>query len=390
MAPQKRIAPRYIDASDQVWVGQIMAIFQRHVGKTKRQLKSHLAQFTTSAANHHKRAAIETLLDQIYLARNRQRNPGPTTIRREVFQLAAATSWSILNPTSRHHVIATVGERLKLTPEQIEANLYGDLDDEKILQEPAEPVDPGLLRLQGNLMLVQNILRQSEKVRILLFGNSRPIIRHAKWKGLICTIRADIKGAAGAVLVEISGPLSVLLKTRVYGKALAELAPYLGLCEKFQMEAKVRSEPPTVFKVATGDPIFSKSPKNPYDSKLEENFAKRFLKATEDWDLTREPTPVRSAGKIIFPDFAICHRTNLSLVWYLEIVGFWTDDYLKEKVRQYRNAQLTRLILCVRDSHHCCDEDFSSLAEVVKFRTAIDPKKVLAIIDRTAAHVRRS
>jgi predicted nuclease of restriction endonuclease-like RecB superfamily len=59
-----------------------------------------------------------------------------------------------------------------------------------------------------------------------------------------------------------------------------------------------------------------------YDSRLEERFAREFRRVAPDWDLLREPEPIAAEGALIFPDFALQHRSDPSRRWLLEIVGF--------------------------------------------------------------------
>jgi predicted nuclease of restriction endonuclease-like RecB superfamily len=54
----------------------------------------------------------------------------------------------------------------------------------------------------------------------------------------------------------------------------------------------------------SGDPIFPSREPRPFDSKLEQRFAREFARHAADWVLAREPEPVEADGTLIFPDFA--------------------------------------------------------------------------------------
>ena len=73
-----------------------------------------------------------------------------------------------------------------------------------------------------------------------------------------------------------------------------------------------------------GDPIFPAVEPRRYDSRLEERFARDFRRLAPEWDVVREPEPVPVGSTLIFPDFALQHRTDAARRWLLEIVGFWT------------------------------------------------------------------
>ncbi len=47
----------------------------------------------------------------------------------------------------------------------------------------------------------------------------------------------------------------------------------------------------------------------------------------------------------MIPDFTLRNQTGLEV--YLEIVGFWTPEYLKKKIAKVRAANLDNLILAV-------------------------------------------
>jgi predicted nuclease of restriction endonuclease-like RecB superfamily len=380
---EPRIVPVYFDHADRSWIEPLIELYSRHVGKTRRELRAMLAERGLNGDTpykQNKQRLILSLLNKQYLAEIQLKSPSPRVLRQEVFR-AAAESPASLAVDRRSQIFSQVAKKFEMTTDEIDHNLYGDLPLEKVLTAPKAPLDPETIRLQGNLALVKTFLAASEKVRILIRGNARPVVRHAKWKGLICSIRDFSE--PGAVLVEVSGPLAILQRTLIYGRALGELVPYLGNMKDFVLEAKIRgSNGMRILRVKSGDPIFPKESLKKYDSKLEEQFAKRFLKATNDWDLVREPGPFQTEDEFVYPDFAIKHRTRPDLIWQMEIVGFWTPEYLGQKLLKYRRAKIPRLILCLRESHQCKDGDLPASAKIVRFKTAVKPEDVLAVIDQ--------
>jgi hypothetical protein len=69
-----------------------------------------------------------------------------------------------------------------------------------------------------------------------------------------------------------------------------------------------------------------------FDSGVEEKFSTRFEQSATGWKLIREPDPlILSNGKALIPDFAFeKYGTRI----YLEIVGFWTKEYLEKKIQK--------------------------------------------------------
>jgi predicted nuclease of restriction endonuclease-like RecB superfamily len=79
-------------------------------------------------------------------------------------------------------------------------------------------------------------------------------------------------------------------------------------------------------------------------------------------------------------DFALHHRYDTSRRWLLEIVGYWTPDYVRRKLALYREAQVTNLILCIDEARVCDEECLPAGAVVVKFRRRVDAGAVRRIL----------
>ena len=85
-------------------------------------------------------------------------------------------------------------------------------------------------------------------------------------------------------------------------------------------------------------------------------------------------------GTLIFPDFALQHRSDPARRWLLEIVGYWTPDYVARKLERYRSARLPNLILCIDEHRNCADADLPPAALVITFRRRLDPAAVLRVL----------
>jgi predicted nuclease of restriction endonuclease-like RecB superfamily len=121
-----------------------------------------------------------------------------------------------------------------------------------------------------------------------------------------------------------------------------------------------------------------------FDSKLEERFATEFAKLALEWEVIREPEPIALDDGLLFPDFELRRRTTGEHYW-LEVVGFWTPEYLAKKLAQLRSARLSKLILCIDVARQCDDAELQALGPVVRFRRTIDVRAVIAIIDPALA-----
>lgn len=298
----------------------------------------------------------------------------PELLREKLFVQASGHS------DKRNEILDRVAQDLSLTAQQVEERLFDDLPDERrFIELPTLSIQEYCLR--ANLCLAQSLIAKATRVKLFIEGNSRSVIQHAKKRGLISVIRTPNLGAHAEIT--ISGPYVLFRKTTIYGRHLAELVPLLTWCPHFHLHASCLFKK-RLFEVRlqSGDPIFPSEPPKLYDSKLEEKFAENFRKAAPEWDLIREPEPLRSQDTLIFPDFAIQKRGVPSTRWFLEIMGFWTPEYVVSKLERLKKANLPPFILCLREDYNCSNQELPKTAEIVRFKTRIDPKNILSIIER--------
>jgi predicted nuclease of restriction endonuclease-like RecB superfamily len=276
-------------------------------------------------------------------------------------------------------VLSSVAASLRVSPGDLHDSLFADLPGERLVATLPRPLSPAELALRTNLAIVQALLFRATSVAIEANGNTRALVRHSKLRGLICTVAGHPKPPDS--LLELSGPFALFRHTRLYGRALGELLPLLAWCPRFRLRADCVVEGRRLtLAMATGDPIFPADEPRRYDSRLEERFAREFRRLAPDWDVIREPEPVPAGDALIFPDFALHHRRDAGRRWLLEIVGFWTPDYLARKLCQYRRAHLSNLILCIDESRNCTEGDLPAGALVVRFRRRVDAAAVLRLI----------
>jgi hypothetical protein len=276
--------------------------------------------------------------------------------------------------------LTSVAASLGLTLEDLQGSLFADLPGERIVAVPAQSLSAVGLALRCNLAVVQEMLFRAAVIRLEVEGNTRVLVRHAKWRGLICTV-ADRSGGTSTSM-EISGPFALFRNTRLYGRALGELVPLLAWCPRFRLQAQCDFQGRRLtLQLGAGDPIFPSIAPRRYDSLLEERFAREFRRLAPTWDVIREPEPIVAAGTLIFPDFALQHRTDPARRWLLEIAGFWTPDYVARKLALYRSARVPSLIFCIDEERNCSEADLPSRARVIRYRRRVDPAAVLRVIE---------
>jgi len=237
------------------------------------------------------------------------------------------------------------------------------------------------LALRCNLALAQGLVKRSERIELALRGNAHAIVRVARLRGLIC-VASHHPDARLDTKLALSGPLALFRRTTMYGRALASLVGALSWCDAYQLRARIILEGIAAqLHVASGDPIAPNSAPRRYDSQVERRFARDFGRLAPDWDVIREPAALHTPAGMIFPDFALRHRRDLTRAWLLEIVGFWTPDYLEHKLSSLRAAGVHNLILCIDEQRACADDTLPQGARVVGYRKRIDAQRVLAIVE---------
>ena len=313
------------------------------------------------------------------LCKDREHSPvKPCDARRELFGAGARF------PGQQGLATTAAAGALGVSHDALLQSIFADLPGERRLAPPPQDLSCGELALRTNLGIARTLLYRSSSVQIEVFGNARAIVRHARLRGLICTVRPST--ADDACLMEVSGPFALFRRTLVYGRALGELVPLLAWCNRFKISAECVIEGrAATLTLQSGDPIFPSREPRQFDSKLEERFAREFAKHAPGWDLAREPEPVEADGTLIFPDFALWRREQPQQRWLLEIVGFWTPGYLRHKLARLRAAQLSNLIICIDAERNCTEEKLPPEAPVIRYRRKIDVAEVLHVLEKGRA-----
>ena len=372
------ICPHFLGEHDHPWLRVLLEEYARFVGRPQRELDERLREPLPCASPTVKRKSAIHLLARHWGTR-RVAIILPQRARAAVFVEAAR---SRAEPAV---VLASVAATLSVTVTELTEALFADLPGERVVASPDNVLSPVELALRTNLAIAQGFLFRSTALVIEMEGNARAVVRHAKWRGLICTVAPREAGRRTAL--EISGPYALFRRTLVYGRALSEVLPLLAWCHRYCLQAHcvLRGRPLTL-RLGSGDPIFPGKAPRLYDSKLEERFARDFRRVAPDWDVIREPEAVRAGDTLIFPDFALRHRGD-GRRWLVEIVGFWTRDYVERKLALLRVAGLRDLVLCIDESRNCADGTLPSSSRIVLFHRRLDATAVLHLIERESAGV---
>ena len=343
------IQPRYVkpSAENLQTANTLITDYKRSVGKKKSVLKKTAGTLEDQGYDYHLVRGLALLLDRRSVFKCTSRTE-PLALRRNIFQVTGKTG-PATTPEQRQTIIAEVAAQLKISTRELEESLYADLDSELILQDFA-PVSPRQLLEKYNLSLTQTLLFDSTELRFTVSANWQKIFFKAKRLGLIYDAYKQ-----DGFWVKIDGPASLFKLTRRYGTAIAKLLPAIVASPKWTVEAKILwkfTNQIYTFKLESWRhrPLFGSQPAiESYDSAVEEDFAKRFQALGADWQLKREPEPVIAGQHVLIPDFSF-ERDGIKL--YMEVVGFWTAEYLQRKIEKLKKTR-ERILVAVDETLAC-------------------------------------
>ncbi len=236
---------------------------------------------------------------------------------------------------------------------EVERLLYADAPGARVLTR-APLLDGRALLAHYNLELARAVLLDAERVRLIARGGWRGIFRAVKAARLMHVVTR----AGRSYQVELTGPAApYVVRPARYGARLARVIPALARAPAWRLEADVRRGAEIILFRARGRPraLGSEAPvgaaarRTGYDSAWERSlatdFRRKFGAERSGWQLSRETTPIAVGDEIFLPDFTLRHADGREAL--VELVGFWTPEYLEAKARKIAAAGLGHLILVV-------------------------------------------
>ena len=352
------ILPRYAksSSSNDEAVNFLIEAYKSHIGEKKKVLKTIVAELEDKGYEYRFIRALSLLLDRksTFVCNSKV---DPVDLRRKIFQ---ATEKFGLPTTSenRRKILEIVASKMTLRVEDLEENFYSDLDEELVLENLVAPSASELLD-EYNLGLTQTLLFDATELSFTASGNWQYLFRAIKKFGLIYEVHKD-----NGLCVKIDGPGSLFKLTRRYGVGIAKLLPIIVANPEWTVKAKILwrfTNEICDFKLESRKhfSLLKKQclPTLTYDSSIEEDFATKFQALTTGWVLKREPEPITAGKQVIIPDFSLEKASNKI---YLEIVGFWTEEYLLRKIEKLKQVEV-KMLLLVNENLAC--EKLSTLEE---------------------------
>ncbi|MGH7626397.1 MAG: DUF790 family protein [Gemmatimonadaceae bacterium] len=255
------------------------------------------------------------------------------------------------------------GNALGVAAAKVERMLFADAPHATILMQAPE-LDGKELLNRYNLELARGVLLDATEATVTARGGWRGIFRAVKLARLMYRIERDGR----RYRVELTGPASpYIVRVQRYGVRFARVVPALVRAPGWRLDAQVVHNGASVnYHLDAHTGLAVRARRAAYDSgwerALARDFSARMRSGHADWTLSREVTPLASGGELFLPDFTLRHRDGREAL--VEIVGFWTPDYLERKLRKVAAAGLTQLILVVYKGLAVGTEDGSNAVSV--------------------------
>ena len=265
-------------------------------------------------------------------------------VRDHLFR-AAGAEWPPADPRRPYRVAA---EALGMDPADVDRLLYADRPDRRILVR-APKWDGPILLARYDFELARAVLLKAESLELRARGGWKATFRAIKLARLMAEVERE---GRRTWRVRVTGPASPYVRRpQRYGVRFARVLPALVGAPHARVDARVHHRGQVWdFAVRGADHPVVKNRRRRYDSGWEEDLARvlreKIGPERQGWTLVREDAPlVLPGGRVFLPDFTLRHGDGREAL--VELVGYWTHEYLREKLEKVRAAGLTNLVLVV-------------------------------------------
>jgi predicted nuclease of restriction endonuclease-like RecB superfamily len=117
-------------------------------------------------------------------------------------------------------------------------------------------------------------------------------------------------------------------------------------------------------------------PPEDFDSTIEETFATQFGPERDGWRLSRESEILHDGQTTFLPDFVFRHDDGRTA--FLEIVGFWTPEYLEKKRQTVARFREHNVLLAV--PHRSLRPGAEIGPNIIVYKTRLKVEAVLAAL----------
>ena len=313
-----------VDHRDLPWIGESIDIVARAEGQPWRVAEGLLERVLAPA---NALAAVTSSLRKLLGGRAVH-----ARVAREVRGMVLGAP--ALSASARTTRLEACAKRLGLPARELEALLWSDLPRERAIELPAGRPSELEVAAHANVQLVQRALGRAHAVHARLWGDAGTILRGALARGLIATATREVDHVALAIV----GPLALCHRTGVYGRALAQLAPLLATCDRFELAIDAGD-----YATQVASPmLLPVAPVDKASGYLARKLARDLARVDRALEIELAPEPLVAGRALVCPDLRVGEA-------YVELVGFWTAEHLAAKLARYDRAG-ARVVLVVDEA----------------------------------------
>ena len=317
----------------------------------------------------------------------------PYTIRTRIFELAAAlpeppaAEPGLLGAPTRDEVLSRVAAETGIADPA--ALMYADRQGAQLLEGFEEPSPEGLIA-RYNVAQVQGALYAARELTVDLDrgADARLVFHYVKLLGLIYALEPVSSGYR----LRLDGPLSIFGSTRKYGLRLAKFLPGLLLTSPWRLSATVEwRDRETVLELDSESCGLESHYLGPGEGRDADPVREAFVRAWERAKDTGGWEVERGGGILAFPELRSALVPDFSLERagervHLEVLGFWSERNLIERVALIREAHRRghRVLVAVSERLGTTSEALAEAVEggiVVPFKDRLAPRAVLAALE---------
>jgi uncharacterized protein len=376
----------------------LVALYVAHMGKPRAHLEGELALLEEELGprlDSRRGFKILRALAKILEEKATWASPtetDPYTLRTRLFELAAtlpelpSTTGNLLEGTTRDDLLTQVSEETGV--EHPTALMYADRQGAQLLAEFEPPSSEALIS-RYNVAQIQGVLYSAQNLTVNLGeeADARLVFYYVKLLGLIYRLELAPRGYR----LHLDGPLSLFESTRKYGLRLSKLLPGLLLTGPWELHANVSWKGrDAVLELDSETPGLTSHYKGPADAgegDVREAFAKAWKRAKDKdgWELEpgAEILPIPRLKTALVPDFALENAATGEKA-YLEILGFWSERHLVERVALLREAagRGLRVLVAAPESLSTSPDTLADATQghVIPFKSRLDAKSILAAL----------
>ena len=256
-----------------------------------------------------------------------------------------------------------------------------------------EPLTAGELLDLYNVAQAQALLYRSVEMRLWLEPQApegfRELFGAIKAYRLIHTVKGSSREGYE---VRLDGPASIFQRSQKYGIQMAVFLPALLLCKGWRMRAEIqgRRGGAAYFDLTSEQTrLRSHYPEiTPYENPVVGKLAAAWARGTTGWTLEPSSVVIDLGDSAFIPDYVLRHAETGAHV-FLEVLGFWTPEHLRERLLEFDHAGLSNFILAAWDELRGTRDPMTNVPpNTIVFKRSLDPAAVALMAEKCVAEAR--